>query len=112
MTQAVCCVAWPVHFASSCAVPPCWTKSGPCLACFRCAVLPEPLSKLGSRCHQTPCSLFLQDLNKLASPGIVLHKDSVTLQSDLKGLDQVKNYYRVSARAVCPETHGAWQGAA
>eukprot|EP00891_Asterochloris_glomerata_P007219 jgi/Astpho2/7219/Aster-01532 len=36
----------------------------------------------------------VEDLNKLASPGIVLHKDSVTLQSDLKGLDQVKNYYR------------------
>ena len=65
--------------------------------------------KLGSSCHHTPCSLLLQDLNKLASPGIVLHKDSVTLQSDLKGLDQVKNYYKVSAGVVWPEAQGAWE---
>ena len=80
-----------------------WPASA--VRCFQ-----QTLLELGSRCHHTLGSPFLQDLDKLASPGVVLHKDSVTLQSDLKGLDQVKNYYRVSARLVCREAQGAWQG--
>ena len=37
----------------------------------------------------------VEDLDKLASGNVTLHKDSITLAADIQGIDNLKKYYQV-----------------
>jgi len=37
----------------------------------------------------------VEDLDTLASGKVTLHKDSITLNADIQGIDNLKKYYQV-----------------
>ena len=115
MTQADSCVAWPVHFASSCAVPPCWTKSGPCLACFRCAVLLAdtlgPARRSSKAWLKMPPNTLQPVLAGPEQAGIP-RRCAAQRQCDApvrpEGSGPGQELLPGECQAVCPEPQGAW----